>query len=52
MSENNLAILSVRRRIAKSKGELSDNIHRRMKWVVYVQGRNLTNLSVLDIVAF
>ena len=43
MSENNLAILSVRRRIAKSKGELSANIHARMRWVVYAQDRMAEN---------
>ena len=43
MSENNLAILSVRRRIAKSKSELSLNIHARMRWVVYAQDRMAEN---------
>lgn len=39
MSQNHVAIVSILKRIAKAKEELSSNLHHRMKWVVHVQNQ-------------
>ena len=37
MMRNHQHILSIRKRCAKAKGELSVNLHTRLKWVMYIQ---------------
>ena len=37
MKENHLRVISIRSRCSKAKAELSANLHRRMKWVVFIQ---------------
>lgn len=39
MRQNHQKVISIRSRCAKAKGELSTNLHHRMKWVVYVQNQ-------------
>lgn len=39
MSKNHERVVSIRDRCAKAKGELSANLHQRMKWVVYIQNQ-------------
>ena len=37
MKENHCRVTSIRSRCSKAKSELSANLHRRMKWVVFIQ---------------
>ena len=37
MKDNHQQIISICNRTAKAKNELSDNLHKRMKWVVFIQ---------------
>ena len=37
MMRNHQHILSIRKRCAKAKEELSVNLHTRLKWVMYIQ---------------
>ena len=37
MKENHSRVISIRSRCSKAKSELSANLHRRMKWVVFIQ---------------
>ena len=37
MKENHSRVISIRSRCSKAKAELSANLHRRMKWVVFIQ---------------
>jgi RB1-inducible coiled-coil protein 1 len=37
MKDNNSRVISIRSRCSKAKSELSANLHRRMKWVVFIQ---------------
>ena len=37
MMRNHQHILSIRKRCAKAKEELSINLHTRLKWVMYIQ---------------
>ena len=39
MRQNHQKVISIRSRCAKAKGELSANLHHRMKWVVYIQNQ-------------
>ena len=37
MKENHSRVICIRARCSKAKAELSANLHRRMKWVVFIQ---------------
>ena len=37
MKDNHSRVISIRSRCSKAKAELSANLHRRMKWVVFIQ---------------
>ena len=39
MKDNHQQIISICNRTAKAKNELSDNLHKRMKWVVFIQNK-------------
>ena len=43
MRENHQQIISICNRTAKAKNELSDNLHKRMKWVVFIQNKITDN---------
>ena len=47
MMRNHQHILSIRKRCAKAKEELSLNLHTRLKWVMYIQVMIMTTTKDL-----
>lgn len=47
MMRNHQHILSIRKRCAKAKEELSVNLHTRLKWVMYIQVRTMVVMMMM-----
>ena len=48
MMRNHQHILSIRKRCAKAKEELSVNLHTRLKWVMYIQVMTMMVMMTSD----